>query len=155
MLVQAGARPVQRRSSKVKRVWLVAVVAGVALTAPGSAAAKGPNFARLCGASGCTTLRGETAVQPLLSWWYTPFFQRGAPAPAPFYRIRITDPSGVKWSLLYVPARHAVRFWQNRVPPYHESIGPYWRSVPGSAVAVMGRLVHKLKPYAAPRRWPR
>lgn len=135
------------------RVSVLSAIGGLALIAPGSAVAKGPNFASICAASGCTTLRGEAAVQPLISWWYRPFSHRSAPAP--FYSIKLRDPSGIRWSLLYVPARRAMRIWQSRVPPYNESIGPYWRTVPGAAVPAIDQLMHKVTPYAAPRRWHR
>ena len=139
----------------LSRGGLLVVLGAFALGAPGSAAAKGPNVARVCGASGCTTLRGESAVQPLISWWYTPFSSRRAPRPAPYYSIAIRDPSGVRWSLLYVPSRRAMRIWQNRVPPYNQPIGPYWRDVPAAAVSGLGRVAAGLKPYAAPSAWRR
>lgn len=132
---------------------ILSVFGGLAAIAIGSAAAKGPNVASVCGASGCVTLRGESMVQPLISWWYTPFAPRAAPRPAPYYSIRLRDPSGIRWSLLYVPARRAIRIWQSRVPPYHQSIGPYWRTVPSSAVPAIRWLLQKLSPHAAPARW--
>jgi hypothetical protein len=134
-------------------IGVVSVVGGLALLASGSAAAKGPDFARICGASSCTTVRGEFAVQPLISWWYTPFSQRGAPRPAPYYAIKLRDPSGIRWVLLYVPGRHAMRIWQNRVPPYNQAFGPYWRTVPRTAMRAIARLVSKVRPYGAKRSW--
>jgi hypothetical protein len=138
----------------MSRIGVASALAGAALLVPGSAGAKGPNFANVCGTSGCATVRGEFAVYRFMSWWNTPFSQRGAPAPAPFYKIKIRDPSGIRWSLLYAPSRRAMRIWQNKVPPYNQSIGPYWRSVPRAAVADMAALIRKVKPYAAQRRWP-
>ena len=94
-------------------------------------------------------------VWPLLSWTYTPFKPRAAPRPAPYYSIRVRDPSGIKWTLLYVPSRRMMRIWQSRVPPYSESIGPYWRVVPRLAVPQIAKAVARVRPYAAPKRWPR
>ena len=133
---------------------LGAAVALAALTS-GAAQAKGPNAASVCGASGCTTLRGESAVWPLLSWTSTPFKPRAAPRPAAYYSIRVSDPTGIKWTLLYVPSRRMMRIWQSRVPPYSEPIGPYWRIVPRTAVPQIVRAVAHVRPYAAPKRWPR
>jgi hypothetical protein len=97
-------------------------------------------------------LRGKAALQPLISWWYRPFSHRSAPAPAPLYSIALRDPSGIRWSLLFVPARRAIRIWQSRVPPYNQPIGPYWRTVPGAALPAIGRLGRKITPFAAPTR---
>jgi hypothetical protein len=131
----------------------------VAFIAAGSATAKGPNVASICGASGCVTLRGESAVQPLaswvVSWWYTPFVSRAAPAPAPYYSIRLRDRSSAKWVLVYVPRRHAISVWQRRVPPDGRPIGPYWRTVPKSADPAIRRFVRNLSPYVAPACWRR
>ena len=140
---------------KVLRLRVVGVVAALAALTSGAAQAKGPNAAAVCGASGCTRLTGESAVAPLLSWTYTPFKPRAAPRPAPYYSIRVSDPSGIKWTLLYVPSRRMMRIWQSRVPPYSESIGPYWRVVPRPAVPQIAKAVARVRPYAAPKRWPR
>jgi hypothetical protein len=129
---------------------VLTVLAGIAIIAAGSALAKGPSLASICGATGCVTLRGELAVQPIFSWWSVPFASRAAPGPAPSYSIRVRDPSGVTWVLLYVPNRHAIRIWQSRVPPDSQPIGPYWRTVPMSAEPVLRRLVRRVGPHAAP-----
>jgi hypothetical protein len=126
------------------------VLAGLCVT---SAEAKGPNVARVCGATRCTTIRGETAVWPLLSWQDAPFSARGAPSPAPYYSIRLHDPTGITWVLIYVPRRHAVRIWQNRVPPSSQGLGPYWRTLPASAEPVFRDAVRGLVPRRAPRNW--
>ena len=131
----------------------VALAAAVAAFAVAPATAKGPNVASICGATRCIPIRGETAVWPLLSWSFAPFVTRPAPAPAPFYTIRLRDRSGIRWELLYVPKRHAVRFWQSRVPPYSQGVGPYWRTVPESAEDVFRRAVGKLSPRIAPQSW--
>jgi hypothetical protein len=131
-------------------VSLVAMLGAIAVA---SAMAKGPNIGTVCGATGCITIRGETAVWPLLSWSYAPFSSRTAPAPAPYYSIRLDDPSGIKWVILYVPTRHAVRIWQSRVPPYPEGVGPYWRTLPASADRVFRRAVGRMQPRLAPPAW--
>jgi hypothetical protein len=136
-------------------VRVVALLAAVAAVAAAPSAAKGPNLARVCGSSGCVSIHGESAVQPLMSWWWTPFARRGAPAPAAYYSIRIHDPAGINWVLLYVPARRAMRIWQSRVPPYNESIGPYWRTIPRSAGRGLEAVVRPVRPFAAPRKWGR
>ena len=122
---------------------------------PAAAAAKGPNVATVCGAKRCTTIRGDLAVAPLLAWQWVPFRTRSAPAPAPYYSIRLHDPGGIDWEFLYVPRHHAVRFWQSRVPPYAQGIGPYWRGLPASAERVFARAVRGLRPLAAPLHWRR
>jgi hypothetical protein len=139
----AGARP----------AGALAAIAAAALVTVPAASAKGPNAASVCGEARCVTIRGEAAVWPLLSWQYAPFAERDAPAPAPFYSIRLREPTGVRWVLLYVPERHAVRIWQSRVPPYSQGIGPYWRTLPASGERALRRAAGRLAPYAAPAAW--
>jgi hypothetical protein len=134
-------------------VAAVALAAGVAAVSATAAEAKGPNVASVCGAARCITIDGETAVWPFLAWQYVPFSARRAPAPAPYYSIRLHEPTGIRWVLLYVPRRHVVRFWQSRVPPYSQGIGPYWRTLPASAERVFRRVVRGLAPRAAPDNW--
>ena len=130
----------------------------LAVALAGSAAAKGPFESRLCGSSGCVTLRGYAAAAPFMSWWSRPFAQRPAPRPAPFFRIvlRQDAPDGqvpITWTLLYVPKRDAMRIAQNRVPPYAAGVGPYWRTVPGTAVAALERATEGITPYPASPVW--
>ena len=131
----------------------MSLVTAIGAIAVASATAKGPNVASVCGATRCITIRGQTEVWPLLSWSHVPFSSRPAPAPAPYYSIRLHDPSGIRWVLLYVPRRHAVRIWQSRVPPYSEGVGPYWRTLPASSERAFRRVVRNLIPRAAPRNW--
>lgn len=138
------------------RTFLVCIVVTVALAA--AAMAKGPFDGRLCGVSGCVTLRGYEATAPFTAWWSRPFTERSAPAPAPFYRVvlRQETPDGLKpvtWTLLYVPRRAAMRIAQNRVPPYAAGVGPYWREVPGSARAALDRATQGVTPFPASPVW--
>jgi|tagenome__1003787_1003787.scaffolds.fasta_scaffold18574098_1 hypothetical protein len=127
-------------------------VAG-ALAAP-TAGAKGPDAATLCGAQRCLTIHGERAVAPLLGWQSTGFSERAAPQPAPYYTLRVSDRSaGIRWGLVYVPRRHAMRIWQNRIPPYDEGVGVYWRTLPAAAEPAFRAVLQTLRPHAAPRRW--
>ena len=135
---------------------LLALLTVAGAIATGSAAAKGVYTASVCGSSGCTSVQGQAAVWPLMSWWYTPFHSHAVPALARYYSIRIRERSAaLDWVMLYVPGRRSARIWQNRVPPYKQSIGPYWRTVPADAMPVLNRAVRKLAPYASPARWPR
>lgn len=135
---------------------LAGSVLAVVLT--GSAGAKGPFEGRLCGSSGCVTLRGYAATAPFTSWWSRPSAQRPAPRPAPFFRIVLRQgvPDGeepVTWTLLYVPQRAAMRIVQSRVPPYAAGAGPYWRTVPGTARAALQRATRNVAPFAASPSW--
>jgi hypothetical protein len=139
--------------SASRLVAAVALTAAVVAASATSAQAKGPNVASVCGATRCITIHGEMAVWPLLSWQYVPFSIRRTPVPAPYYSIRLHDPTGIKWVLLYVPKQHAVRFWQSRVPPYSQGIGPFWRTLPANAERVFRRVVRGLAPRVAPDDW--
>jgi hypothetical protein len=134
---------------------VAAVVAAGTLAVP-VAGAKGPNVARVCGAGRCVTLRGERVVWPLLAWEYDgPFALLPAPRPAAFYSIRLHDPSGVEWTVLYLPGRHVVRLSQSRTPPYDRGTAAYWRTLPASADASFRRAVRGLAPLPAPAGWRR
>ena len=114
--------------------------------------AKGPAEGRLCGVSGCVTLRGWEELKPFTSWWDAPFKVRTAPRPAPFFRLIIHQaaPDNAKtitWTLLYVPSRDSMRITQSRVPPYSSGIGPYWRTIPATARAGLRRATASLSPY--------
>lgn len=122
----------------------------IALAVP-AAEAKGPAEAELCGSSGCVRLSGSAALEPFSSWWKTPFTQLRKPKPARFYRIlvRQAEPEPITWSLVYVPARNAMRLTQSRVPPYATGIGPYWRTVPAPARRGLRDATRGTTPYPA------
>jgi hypothetical protein len=135
-------------------VWLVAACAACAA---GPAAAKGPDAGSICGGLGCIALSGQSETAPFISWWNSAFSPRGAPRPAPYYWIQLRDGFApeIRWVLLYVPARRAMRIWQSRVPPGNEPIGPYWRTVPPAAADSIRVLVRSIRPYPTPRTWRR
>jgi hypothetical protein len=109
----------------------------------------------VCGAGRCDTIHGERVVSSLFVWQSGPFTPRAAPRTAPYYSIRISGGgSDVRWVVLYVPSRHAIRVWQNRMPPYRDSVAPYWRTLSSGDEQVYRRTVRDLRPLAAPHRWP-
>jgi hypothetical protein len=146
---------------RLRSVGAAVLVTLVVSAAGGPAAvAKGPAEVTLCGRTGCVALEHHVAWAPITSWWWTPFTERPAPRSAPFFRFvaRQAAPDAlgpVKWTLLYVPQRHAMRITQSRVPPYSTGVGPYWRTIPLSARAALLQATDGVKPYRAPTRWPR
>jgi hypothetical protein len=119
----------------------------------GAAQAKGPNLARICGASGCSAIRGELTVSALLAWTGTGFTLLDAPRPAPYYRFSLYDRGQPAWQLVYVPARHRIRIGQLDVYPYGSTLGPYWRSVTAEGRRALARATRGLSPFPAPRAW--
>jgi hypothetical protein len=136
------------------RVSTIAVAALVAMCLAAAAPAKGPDLARVYGASGCTTIRGPLAVDRLLSWMGATFTVAPVPRPAPYYRITLRDHGQSLMTLVYVPARHRIRVMQPAPYPFAPgSSHPYWRDVSARGVAVFGEAVAGLKPFSAPRAW--
>jgi hypothetical protein len=126
----------------------------IALSAAGGAQAKGPDLARACGASGCTTVRGAVAVAGLLDWMGSSFSLADVPRPAPYYRIAFRDHGRAFMTLLWVPSRHRMRVFQPVVLPFAPgSQYPYWRPVSARGAAVFGQAVAGLRPFSAPRTW--
>jgi hypothetical protein len=118
------------------------------------AQAKGPDLARACGASGCTTFHGATRVYGLMDWMSAMFTLGGTPAPAPYYRVSFSDHGKAFMTLLWVPSRHSMRVQQPVVYPFAPgSNHPYWRPVSARGAAVLGRAVAGLRPFSAPRAW--
>jgi hypothetical protein len=135
------------------RVGITAAVVAVLCTA-GGAAAKGPDLARACGASGCATVRGPIAVARLLDWMGATFTLSDVPRPAPYYRITFRDHGSAFMTLLYVASRHRMRVLQPAQYPFAAgSSHPYWRPVPARGEAVLGRALAGLRPFSAPRAW--
>ena len=133
-------------------------VATLVVIVPASAQAKGPASGRLCGESGCVTLQGWDTIRPFTAWWDTPFTERAAPRPAPFFRLVVTQASPhvgrkITWTLLYVPARNAMRISQSRVPPYSAGMGPFWRTIPITARAGLRRATAALTPFRPSSHW--
>jgi hypothetical protein len=134
------------------RALILALATAVVVT--GSAGAKGPDLASICGASRCVALHGDIKVWSLLEWSFTPFSVLDAPKPAPYYSITIRD-----WGkLLYVPSRSSIRIWQGPHAlgnfPQDSSSAPYWRTLPQSTRPLFAKLVRGLEPRSAPKRWP-
>jgi hypothetical protein len=131
------------------RIRAIAAAALVALCVVGGAQAKGPDLARVCGASGCTTVRGIAAVQGLLDWMRPTFMVADTPRPAPFYRITLRDHGQPVMRLLYVPSRQRMRVWQPAPYPFAPgSQHPYWRSVSARGADLLENAVARLKPSA-------
>lgn len=127
----------------------------VAAVAAGSASAKGPDTAKICGAR-CITLHGSS-VGIFAPNWSGAYALLDAPRPAPYYAITLTDssaPSLGVYRIVYVPSRHMVRVWQSNTPYGPRSVPAYWRGVPRGTEMTMRRIVSRVAPHIAPRRWP-
>ncbi len=136
------------------RVRLLGLAALAALVLAAGAQAKGPDVARACGESGCTTVRGPGAVAELLDWMSAAFTLEDVPRPAPYYRFTFRDRDRMFMTLLWVPSRHRMRVLQPAMYPFAPgSQHPYWRAVSRRGAAVLGRAVAGLKPFSAPRVW--
>ena len=137
------------------RTRALGAAALIALAAAGGAQAKGPDLARACGASGCSTVRGDIHVYSLIEWTYAAFTVAGTPRPAPYYRISLRDHGKLFMTFLYVPSRKVVRVWQNQPGPLYApgSQHPYWRPVTAKGAAALGKAVAGLRPFSPPGAW--
>jgi len=80
-------------------------IAAIAIALPAQASAKGIENAKVCGASGCTTIKEEDRILPLIEGGGP---RSTPPAPAPSYTVEFTTiggPDGERhsWKVLYVP----------------------------------------------------
>ena len=82
-----------RRDNSHGKVGFVVAVALFATTS--TALAKGPDSARLCGATGCVTTRVVDVVN-VLTLWTSGFGARAEPASAPFFTVDLTSSRGTK-----------------------------------------------------------
>ena len=140
----------------IRRVIALAVLGALAVA--GTAAAKGPDRARVCGkTTACRVISGDRQVYPLISGWETaPFSERGAPRPAPYFTIAIDSTQGEpgKWFLVWIPSTRLLRVTVSGAPPYtSRTVGPYWRSAPAAAVTTFNAAVRGLAPHPAVRGW--
>ncbi|HZT45467.1 MAG TPA: hypothetical protein VFA24_04740 [Gaiellaceae bacterium] len=136
------------------KMRLLGAAAFAALMLAGGAQAKGPDAARVCGGSGCTTVRGPSAVAELLDWMSAAFAVGDTPRTAPYYRFTLRDRGHMFMTLIWVPSRHSMRVLQPAMYPFAPgSQHPYWRAVSRRGAAVLGRAVEGLKPFSAPRAW--
>src|SRR5688500_6726007 len=74
-----------------------------------TAHARGHDTARICGSAECVTVTGVNRVDALaLQDGFSP---RDAPQPGAFYTVELTSSrlDDIRWLLLYVPSRRAVR----------------------------------------------
>lgn len=135
------------------------VVALAVAAAIGGAVAEAKSWpiATVCGQTRCMVVRHPT-VDAFFEWWSAPFAQLSGPRPAAYYTVSWHDSDSMgtyATVLLYVPARHVMRIYESGIPGYPRSpIGPYWRTVPRSEWAPLGRIVGRLAPHRAPRHWP-
>ena len=137
------------------RIRALGAAALIALCVTGGAQAKGPDVARACGASGCTTVRGDTRVYALIEWTWGTFTLTDTPRPAPYYGIDLRDHGRLSWSLLYVPAKRMIRIWTPAINATYAPGGgsPYWRPVSAKGARVLRPVIAGLKPFSPPRAW--
>ena len=118
------------------------------LAAAGSAAAKGPDRARVCGTS-CRTITGDVNVYPLIdAWAQGAFAEADSPRRARFFAFTIdsTRRESGRWQIVWVPSKRLMRVTQVAVPPYQlDKVGPYWRPVPGAARSVFAAATRGLR----------
>ena len=129
------------------------VVAGFSAAA---VSAKDWEVMQVCGASRCVSYHNNAATR-VLSGWGQPFSSKQAPAPAPYYAIRIAYPTAASFGItkmVYVPARHEVRIWQSRTHYSPKPVTAYWRTVPGYAQKTMNRAFEHIAPHPTPSAWP-
>jgi hypothetical protein len=139
------------------RPWACLLVAAAAVVVP-SASAKGPDTARICGASGCTTIQDVSTVNTLAL--YTSGFEpRSAPRPAPFFTVELTssihDPGAAGWSFLYVPSARALKIVRADFSGgvYDEPTRDSWASLSGEALAAYRRATPVMSPFPADPAW--
>lgn len=89
---------------------VLGIVVGLALATAPVANAKGPDTAKICGPSACTTTTTIEDVN-VLALWGSGLDARPEPAPAPFYTVELTSTRGSKqeWAFLFVPSARAVK----------------------------------------------
>ncbi len=137
----------------------VVVLASLLLLAGFTAAsisAKDWEVMQVCGVSRCISYHNNAATR-VISGWSKPYGPTSAPAPAPYYAIRIGYPTAASLGItkmLYVPARHEVRTWQSRTQYNPKPVAAYWRTVPGYAQKTMNRAFAHIAPHPAPSAWP-
>ena len=140
------------RSMKA-RAGLLAVA--ILVTAP-SALAKGPDTARICGASGCVTVDDVERVN-VLALWGSALSARREPPPAPFYTVDLTSSFGTKqeWSFLYAPSARAVKVIRADFSGgvYGVQTTNDWLTPPPSVLAAYQRASATLKPFPADAEW--
>ena len=142
----AGSRPLLAVAAMV-------VVAGFPAAA---VSAKDWEVMQVCGASRCVSYRNNDATR-VLSGWGQPFSSKQAPAPAPYYAIRIAYPTAASFGItkmVYVPTRHEIRIWHSRTHYSPKPVTAYWRTVPNSAQTTMNRAFAHIAPHPTPKAWP-
>jgi hypothetical protein len=94
-------------SPRITLVLLAAAPAPLAL--PATAAAKGEQTVKVCGASACMSTDDPGVVGPL----HSTFAPTSAPAPVPFYVVRFEQRALRRqrevWSYIYVPSARVMR----------------------------------------------
>jgi hypothetical protein len=131
-----------------KRLLIAVLTAAVVLLVGlGAATAKDAiTRIRLCGASGCVTVRDMTTLQILMTYIVPSTAQ--PPAPAPYFTFAPVRTR--QWPIsypryVYVPTANLVRI---RYPPSPAS----WGNV-GDAAQVLEHLTAGMRPYAARSAW--
>ena len=117
------------------------VVASAAMVLAAPAVAKEIEEAAVCGAGGCATVAPRGDAHAMLEGGAV----SDAPAPAPFYRVRlgIGDGSGKvfeRFSILYVPSAQKVR-----------AIDGQWMTTTTAAVRALDRVTRGHRPFPAKR----
>jgi hypothetical protein len=139
------------------KLWALLLVAGAGILVP-SAQAKGPDTARICGASGCTTIAAVAEVNQL-ALYTSGFESRSEPPPAPFFTVELTssihDPGATSWSFLYVPSAQAVKIIRADFSGgvYDEQTKNSWVSPSDETLAAYRRATPVMSPFPANPAW--
>jgi hypothetical protein len=131
----------------VAKAVVIALSFATLLLAVGHAGAKDAiDRLRLCGASGCVTVRDMTTLQILMT--YIGAADAARPSPAPYFTfaaVRTAEWPTSYPRYLYVPSRATVRI------TYPAGV-TRWATV-GDGAQVLRRLTTGIRPYASPRTW--
>ena len=133
------------------------LVAAAGVVVP-SATAKGPDTARICGGSGCTTIR-DVAVVNALALYTSGFEPRSEPAAAPFFTVELTssihDPGAAGWSFVYVPSARALKIVRAEFSGgvYVEPTRDSWVALSDETLAAYRRATPVMAPFPAQPAW--
>ena len=136
----------------------VYVLAVVGLVAAPSAQAKGPDTARICGASGCSEIEDVAQVN-VLALYTSGVEARSEPPAAPFFTVELNssihDPGSAGWSFLYVPSARAVKIIRADFSGgvYGPQTTNTWVSLSDDALAAYERATPVMSPFPANEEW--
>lgn len=131
------------------------IAVGVLLVVP-SALAKGPDTARICGASGCVTVNDVETVN-VLALWGSALSARSQPPPEPFFTVDLTSSFGKKqkWSFLFAPSARAVKVIRADFSGgvYGVTTMNSWVAPADNVVAAYEAAVANVEPFTADAAW--